>query len=73
MRWRGGGAGGVAAGEALQVAQAQGAGFVVVAGEGFGVFDELLVGHGSLADALFEQCSCWSVGQPGHHLGEAWV
>jgi hypothetical protein len=49
------GAGGVAAGEWLKVAQAQRAEFVMVAGEGFGVVDELFVGHVSLADAVFEQ------------------
>ena len=45
----------LAAGESLKVAQAEGARFVMVAGEGFGVVDELLVGHAPLLDALGEQ------------------
>ncbi|MBV9142422.1 MAG: hypothetical protein JO115_16185 [Pseudonocardiales bacterium] len=52
----------LAADESLQVPQAQGAGFVVVPGEGFGVLHEFLEGQTPFPDALFEQRSRLSVG-----------
>ncbi|MGH3943100.1 MAG: hypothetical protein ACRDTG_31655 [Pseudonocardiaceae bacterium] len=54
---RGGGPQGVglsSADKSLQMAQTQRAGFVVVAGIGFGVLHELLEGQASFPDALFE-------------------
>jgi hypothetical protein len=45
------------------VTQAQGAWFVMVAGEGFGVLHEFLEGHVSLADAVFEQRAWWPICQ----------
>ena len=60
------GAGGVAADESLKVSQAEGAWFVVVAGEAFGVFDELVEGHVLFADVVFEQGACGSFGHVAH-------
>jgi hypothetical protein len=54
---------GSAADESLQVPQTQGARFVIVPGEGFGVLHELLVSHASLPDALFEQRPWWPAGR----------
>jgi hypothetical protein len=53
---------GSAAGESLEVAQAQRAGFPIVAGEGLGVLHKLFVGHAALPDALLKQGPWWSVG-----------
>ena len=50
------------------MAQAQGAGFVIVAGEGFGVSHELVEGHASLPDAVFEQRAWWPIRQWSGHL-----
>lgn len=36
----------------------------MVPGEDLGALHELLESHASLADALFEQCPWWPVGQP---------
>ena len=48
--------------------QAQRARFVIVPGEGFGVLYELLEGHASLADAVFEQCPWLPIGHLPVHL-----
>jgi hypothetical protein len=40
----------------------------MVSGEGYGVVGELLEGHASLADALFEQCPWQPVGQLRSHF-----
>jgi hypothetical protein len=44
---------------------------VIVSGEGLGMLDELLVGHASLSDALFEQRAWRPVGQLAHLFGAA--
>jgi hypothetical protein len=54
----------LAADESLKVPQAQGARFMVVPGEGFGVLHELLEGQALLPDALFEQRPSRLIGQP---------
>jgi hypothetical protein len=53
----------LATGQSLKVAQTQGAGFVMVTGEGFGVSHEFLEGHASLPDAVFEQGAWWPICQ----------
>jgi hypothetical protein len=55
---------GSAGDESLEVPQTQGARFIVLPGKGFGVLHELLEGQAALPDALFEQCSRLSIGQP---------
>jgi hypothetical protein len=52
----------------LKVAQTQGACFVMVAGESFGVLHEFLEGHASLPDAVFEQRAWWPICQSPVHL-----
>jgi hypothetical protein len=58
----------LAAGESLKVTQAQRARFLIVPGEGFGVSHELLEGHASLSDAVFEQCPWLPVDHLAVHL-----
>ena len=63
---RGGGSQGVglpSADQSLKMAQAERAGLVVVAGEVFGVWHELLEDQASFPDALFEQGAGRSIGQ----------
>jgi len=53
-----------AADESLKVSQAEGARFVMLAGEGFSVCRELLEGQASFPDALFEQRAEGLIRQP---------
>jgi hypothetical protein len=53
---------------AVAAAREEGAGFVMVTGEGFSVSHEFLEGHASLADAVFEQRAGWPICQRPVHL-----